>query len=208
MREQLSPFDIELRSVERQLDFTDAGKAVSRFLANRNRRLFSMSTDNALLTLLREGVSVQESSVDSKRDLEDALRSACNDFIEHTSQSLAHDIFKLDELCKADGAAMIEKDYMNGVNVKNLFEKTFQSFEVLLNDVSFQMGLYLDNSVTQAILLKPVSRKIIRSIEEARKNIEKATDGENGWETDVRIKVLDMMDKIEAIIKKSTKSSK
>ena len=42
-----------------------------------------MSTENALITLLREGVSVQESSVDSKRDLEDCLRSACNDFIEN-----------------------------------------------------------------------------------------------------------------------------
>ena len=76
LREQLSPFDVELRSVERQLDFSDAGKAVARFLANRNRRVFSVSTENALVMLLREGVSVQESSVDSKRDLEDALRSA------------------------------------------------------------------------------------------------------------------------------------
>jgi len=33
-----------------------------------------MSTENALVSLLREGVSVQESSVDSKRVLEDALR--------------------------------------------------------------------------------------------------------------------------------------
>jgi len=48
-REQLSPFDIELRSVERQLDFSEAGEAVARFLANRNRRLFSMSTENALV---------------------------------------------------------------------------------------------------------------------------------------------------------------
>uniref|UniRef100_A0A7S4QLM6 Conserved oligomeric Golgi complex subunit 3 C-terminal domain-containing protein n=1 Tax=Ditylum brightwellii TaxID=49249 RepID=A0A7S4QLM6_9STRA len=69
LREQLSPFDIQLRAVERQLDFSEAGKAVTRFLANRNRRLFSMSNENALVTLLREGVSVQESSVDSKRDL-------------------------------------------------------------------------------------------------------------------------------------------
>lgn len=66
--EQLSPFDINLRAVERQLDFSEAGKAMTRFLANRNRHLFSMSTENALVTLLREGVSVQESSVDSKRD--------------------------------------------------------------------------------------------------------------------------------------------
>jgi len=41
---------------------------MTRFLANRNRHLFFMSTENALVTLLREGVSVQESSVDSKRD--------------------------------------------------------------------------------------------------------------------------------------------
>ena len=68
LREQLSPFDIQLRSVERQLDFSEAGRAVTRFLANRNRRLFSMSTENALITLLREGVSAQESSVDSNRD--------------------------------------------------------------------------------------------------------------------------------------------
>ena len=80
LREQLSPFDIELRSVERQLDFSEAGKAVARFLANRNRRIFSVSTENALVTLLREGVSVQESAVDSKRDLEDALRSAVSSF--------------------------------------------------------------------------------------------------------------------------------
>ena len=33
LREQLSPFDIQLRSVERQLDFSEAGKAVTRFLA-------------------------------------------------------------------------------------------------------------------------------------------------------------------------------
>ena len=100
LREQLSPFDIELRSVERQLNFSEAGKAVARFLANRNRRLFSMSTENALITLLREGVTVQESSVDSKRDLEDALRTACNEFIDHTCKSVAGDLLQYLETCK------------------------------------------------------------------------------------------------------------
>ena len=59
-----------------------------------------MSTKNALVTLLREGVSVQESSVDSKRDLEDCLRSACNDFIEHTSSSLLGPVAVFIEQCK------------------------------------------------------------------------------------------------------------
>ena len=101
LREQLSPFDIQLRSVERQLDFSNTGKAVSRFLANRNRRLFSMTTENALVTLLREGVHTREASIDSKRDLEDALRSACNDFIEHTAVSLAGPVITFVEQCKS-----------------------------------------------------------------------------------------------------------
>ena len=208
LREQLSPFDIELRSVERQLDFTDAGKAVSRFLANRNRRLFSMSTDNALVTLLREGVSVQESAVDSKRDLEDALRSACNDFIEHTSQSIARDIFNLDQQCKAAGEAMTEHAFMNGETVKSMFVVTLQTLETQLTDVLDQMSLYLDNAATQSILLKPVSRKIVRAIEEARKHIEKVKDGQNGWDTAIRIEVLGLMDSMESAVKKAAKTSK
>jgi hypothetical protein len=48
-----------------------------------------MSTENALVTLLREGVSINEESVDSKHDLEDTLRKACNDFIDNTCKSLA-----------------------------------------------------------------------------------------------------------------------
>jgi hypothetical protein len=45
LREQLSPFDIELRCVERQFEFSEADKTAARFLANRNRRVFSMSTE-------------------------------------------------------------------------------------------------------------------------------------------------------------------
>jgi hypothetical protein len=190
------------------LDFTDAGKAVSRFLANRNRRLFSMSTDNALVTLLREGVSVQESSVDSKRDLEDALRSACNDFIEHTSQAMARDVFNFDQQCKSFGGTMADQAFMNGETVKMMFANTWESLESQIADVLEQMGLYLDNAATQSILLKPVSRKITRAIEEARKNLEKVVDGENGWDTALRIEVLGLMDKIETAIKQAAKTSK
>ncbi|KAL3791801.1 hypothetical protein HJC23_002432 [Cyclotella cryptica] len=169
LREQLSPFDIQLRSVERQLDFSEAGKAVSRFLANRNRRLFSMSTENALITLLREGVSVQESSVDSKRDLEDCLRSACNDFIEHTSTSLLGPISGLVDQCKnavgtgtGSTEALVKASFMNGVVVKGIFSKAVTSLDAELENVSKQMNLYLENTATQSILLKPVVRKTTR----------------------------------------------
>lgn len=209
LREQLSPFDIQLRSVERQLDFSEAGKAVSRFLANRNRRLFSMSTENALVTLLREGVSVQESSVDSKRDLEDCLRSACNDFIEHTTSSLLGPISKFVDQCKnasVDGSADVlrTKSFMNGIVVKGMFGSALANLESELGNVSTQMKLYLENSSTQSILLKPVVRKITRALEEARRFIDEVPDDENDWDAELREEVLNSASTFETRVKAAT----
>lgn len=205
LREQLSPFDIQLRSVERQLDFSEAGKAVSRFLANRNRRLFSMSTENALVTLLREGVSVQEASVDSKRDLDDALRSACNDFIEHTSVLLAGPLLDFVGQCKlasaSSNASLKTQPFMEGGSVKALLSKTTEGLSDELKEVTTQMALYLDNPATQSILLKPVVRKITRAVDDSRKFIEDAVDGEDGWDEGTREDVLAALATIETAMK-------
>jgi conserved oligomeric Golgi complex subunit 3 len=213
LREQLSPFDMELRSVERQLDFSEAGKAVARFLANRNRRLFAVSTENALLTLLREGVSVQESSVDSKRDLEDALRSACNDFIEHTAQTLAGDFLTHVEAVRMMNSS---NDISNNRTQQQLpadaweklLQQTLESLDAALTDVLEQMSLYLDNPATQNILLKPISRKLTRATEDARKYIATCPDGEHGWDAEKKASLNDMLDQIDQVMKRTAKTIK
>lgn len=210
LREQLSPFDIQLRSVERQLDFSEAGRAVTRFLANRNRRLFSMSTENALITLLREGVSVQESSVDSKRDLEDCLRSACNDFIEHISAALLGPIGGFVDQCKnatvgatPGGEALAVAPFMNGTVVKGVFGSALQNLDRELDNVSKQMSLYLENAATQGILMKPVVRKVTRSLDEAKRFIGEVspTGEENGWDEETRSEVMKSIEEYEAKVK-------
>jgi len=205
LREQLSPFDIQLRSVERQLDFSDAGKAVSRFLANRNRRLFSMTTENALVTLLREGVHTREASIDSKRDLEDALRSACNDFIEHTAVSLAGPVITFVEQCKsiaATNASLTSQSFMTGDYVKAVVNRTLDRLEPQLGEVSTQMGLYMDNAATRGILLKPVIKKILRVLEESKKFIEECVSDENSsWEEGEKAEIFKCIGEIEIIIK-------
>lgn len=210
LREQLSPFDIELRSVERQLDFSDAGKAVARFLANRNRRVFSMSTENALVTLLREGVSVQESSVDSKRDLEDALRSACNDFIEHTARSVAHDLLDAVEAYKiSDSAKSLSQDKVSNADyVLEMLNKTSDKLEGSLGEVTSQMSLYLDNPATQSILLKPVSRKVTRALDDLRKLTSKTENGVNGWDDEKRRQVAELTILLEQSMKAATRTLK
>ena len=184
---------------------------MSRFLANRNRRLFSMSTENALITLLREGVSVQEASVDSKRDLEDCLRSACNDFIEHTSTTFSGPISDLVDQCKnavgsneGSSEALINASFMNGVIVKELFSRTLSPLDAELENVSKQMKLYLESTATQSILMKPVVRKITRTLEESKRFISDIPDGENGWDAETRSEVINMCERLEAKVREST----
>mmetsp|Transcript_1616 Transcript_1616/g.3491 ORF Transcript_1616/g.3491 Transcript_1616/m.3491 type:complete len:847 (-) Transcript_1616:776-3316(-) len=204
LREQLSPFDIDLRSVERQLDFSDAGRAVSRFLANRNRRLFSMSTENALVTLLREGVSVNEESVDSKRDLEEALRNACNGFIDHTCNSVAQDVMNLvAQLESSESTSDFDAN-----NLKQILSKTKENFEPKTKEVLNKMSLYLENPTTQSILLKPVSKKISKGLEEIRKTAGGMTDGSSGWNGSVRTEIHGMIDNLEKVVKRIGKAVK
>jgi hypothetical protein len=209
LREQLSPFDIDLRSVERQLDFSDAGKAVSRFLANRNRRLFSMSTENALVTLMREGVSTNEESVDSKRDLEDGLRTACNDFIDHTCKSLAVGIMEVvEKLQLTDAEKRKSEKLLSGAKVKERLTQASEKLEVTGGEVTSQMGLYLDNLATQSILLKPISKKVSKGLEEIRKMASETPDGVNGWDETIRGEVLLLIDEVEKKLKTSLKASR
>uniref|UniRef100_A0A7S3LH73 Conserved oligomeric Golgi complex subunit 3 C-terminal domain-containing protein n=1 Tax=Amphora coffeiformis TaxID=265554 RepID=A0A7S3LH73_9STRA len=209
LREQLSPFDIELRSVERQLDFSDAGKAVARFLTNRNRRIFSMSTENALVTLLREGVSVQESSVDSKRDLEDALRKACNDFIDHTVQAVAAALLDLHERLKnTETGSLAQLALLQPASVDKVVGVTSEKVESGMAEVLEQMGLYLENPATQSILLKPVSRKIIKASEELRRWVSKCEDGDNDWDDEKRSDILQKFDALEQSVKKFSKPAR
>jgi hypothetical protein len=166
-----------------------------------------MSTENALITLLREGVSVQESSVDSKRDLEDALRSACNDFIEHTSSSLARPILEFVEKCKACKSDLPSQAFMSFEKVKSIVEQTKDGLDDKWADVRSQMSLYLDNPATQSILLKPVIRKITRAVEDIRKYTGQVPDDVNGWDPIVRSDLLKQLDEIEKI-KKGASSNK
>jgi hypothetical protein len=213
LREQLSPFDMQLRSVERQLDFSDAGKAVSRFIANRNRRLFSMTSENALVTLLSEGMSTREKSIDSKRDLEDALRSACNDFIEHTSVSLAGPVVTFVEQCKSASSAgsgglasLSEQSFMAGEYVLAVMTRALDRLEPELGEINTQMSLYMDSAATRSILLKPVIRKITRLLEECRAMIDEGAviDDSERWTEQSKNEVMKVIDKFEKLMKSAS----
>lgn len=168
-----------------------------------------MSTENALVTLLREGVSVNEESVDSKRDLEDALRTACNDFIDHTCKSMAGAVIEaVEKIQNTSPENRKNEKLLNGVGIKEMLKKTSEKVEVTAGEVTAQMCLYLDNPATQSILLKPIARKISKGLEEVRKHACETTDGVNGFDETIRGEVLLLIDEVEQRVKSSAKASR
>lgn len=167
-----------------------------------------MNTDNALVTLLREGMHTKEASIDSKRDLEDALRSACNDFIEHTASSLAGPVITFVEQCKsitATKAELSSQSFMTGDYVNAVVSRTLDRLEPQIGEVTTQMNLYMDNSATRSILLKPVKKKIMRVLEETRTYIEEcATEENEGWDEDCKKDVLRCLDEIDTLVRTQT----
>ena len=93
---------------------------------------------------------------------------------------------------------------MDSILVKDVFSQALESLNGELDNVTTQMTLYLENTATQGILLKPSIRKFTRSLEEAKRFIGEVPDGENRWDTDIRNEVLTIMDELESRVKSAS----
>jgi predicted component of type VI protein secretion system len=168
-----------------------------------------MSTENALVALLREGVSVNEESVDSKRDLEEALRNACNGFIDHTCNSLAEGVFTLLATLKnLTSESLKSASLFDASKVKETLAKTLEDFEPKAKEVLNKMSLYLENPTTQSILLKPVSKKIAKGLEEIKKGVNGMTNENTGWNESIQADILRIINDLEKVVKKIARTSK
>lgn len=136
--------------------------------------------------------------------------SQCNDFIEHTSSSVAKGLLAIVEAYKmAESAASLASETVYGADsVVAVLEKMQDTLEVSLGEVTSQMGLYLGNPATQSILMKPVTRKITRALDDVRKLAAKLEDGVNSWDAEKRAKVTELTMLLERSIKASTRTAK
>ena len=134
----------------------------------------------------------------------------CNDFIEHTSQTVAKDLFATIEAFKmAESAASIASETIfGGDSVLAMLQQLSDALEVSMGAVTSQMGLYLGNPATQSILLKPVSRKITRALEDVRKLAATVEDGVNSWDAEKQANVTELTHLVERTIKASTRTIK
>ncbi|CAA9998068.1 unnamed protein product [Nesidiocoris tenuis] len=88
LREQIAPFQVDFTVKEMALDFSKMKSAAAQLL-NKRTKLFSLSSNNALLEFLLEGSpEVREQWLDSRKDVDRALKASCEAFILHSTSHL------------------------------------------------------------------------------------------------------------------------
>ena len=88
LREQLMPFDIRLQGMERKLDFSSTGSALTHFASN-PRAAFRFDKTNSIWQLAKEGLpSLHEDNIDAKRELDEVLKAACGTLKESATRGL------------------------------------------------------------------------------------------------------------------------
>lgn len=92
IREQIAPFQVDFTVKEVSLDFSNVKNAAVGLIQNRNK-LFTFSSNNALLEFLLEGTpKVKEYLIDSRKEIDKNLKMSCEEFISHTTFLLVGNI--------------------------------------------------------------------------------------------------------------------
>lgn len=171
LREQIAPFEADFSVVERDLDFSHMRDYLRRTLSGQ-LPLFSWSSDNAVVQLLGKGAPrIAESQVDSKKELERALKSTCEAFIMHitklTVEPLLSFITKITAARVAAQAAgpagakpLREQAFAAPERVAELVARVREALAGALPQAVAKMKLYLTNPSTHAILFKPIKSNV------------------------------------------------
>jgi hypothetical protein len=183
LREQLTPFDISLSATKRRLDFAPTRGALSRFMADRHK-LFRWSAENAFITLARDGIPrVNEAQIDSKKELEEVLKVACGRFVSHTSGKLCEPIVTFNSKARAfstpsssskSASQLVAQPFAQPERIRETLEKAATLVADGLPGLAAAMALYLGNTVTQGILMKPVQSRMQKAITEMKDTVEAA----------------------------------
>ena len=97
------------------------------------------------------------------------------------------------------------KDARTSESIVSMLKALSESIESKLLEAKVQMSAYLENAATQSILLKPVSRKVTRALEEIRKLSHVA---DNGWDDATKGQVIELTHMLEETVKVATRATR
>eukprot|EP00123_Amoebidium_parasiticum_P014036 comp22291_c1_seq1/m.33053 comp22291_c1_seq1/g.33053 ORF comp22291_c1_seq1/g.33053 comp22291_c1_seq1/m.33053 type:complete len:828 (-) comp22291_c1_seq1:66-2549(-) len=169
LREQLAPFDVDFVLHEHTLDFNSTRNAVTG-LWTQTSRLFALGQRNAMLRFLLDSApTVREQRIDSKKDLDQHLKEACEGFITSSAshligpvsaflQRVADYAFNLKD---AQDPNLSAQQWARPETVRDLGSEALRQLKTEHPKLLASMALYLRNRETEFILFKPIKGQVM-----------------------------------------------
>lgn len=180
-REQISPFDVEMSYTEHELDFSDLRSLLGSVIRGR-LSLRSLTTAPA----------VRQKVVDSKRELDHRVKSACELFILKTTRLLLDPVLAFLAKCnampmspRATGKLLKEGEvpptpprapfeqlktntgsFADPNRLRETWQKVLRAVEKDLPKVVERMKIYITKSASRAVLLRPIRANIAEAATE------------------------------------------
>lgn len=148
------------------IDFSNIKIAAAGLIQNR-KKLFSFSSNNALLEFLLEGTPrVKEYLIDSRKEIDKQLKYSCEAFINYISESLlgniiewiqkAEHILKVTDMNLPDAVPLPKQEFGKAQYVAEFVNTAKRNIKAKLPEVKKYMKLYLANRETEFILFRPI----------------------------------------------------
>eukprot|EP00794_Sanderia_malayensis_P011305 gene11305-12487_t len=173
LREQIAPFDVDFAVKEVALDFSKM-KTAAFGLLSKGTRLLSLSSNNAILEFLLEGVpQLTEYCLDSKQEVDNELKNVCEQFISSVVDSFASlltsfvdQIDTLAKLAEEEGKdkrqLISQQPFAKPDNVRKIVSEAYMLLKSKLPGTMESMALYLASKETEYILYKPIKTKVLK----------------------------------------------
>ncbi|XP_033370568.1 conserved oligomeric Golgi complex subunit 3 isoform X4 [Parus major] len=171
LREQIAPFHTDFTIKEISLDLKKTRDAAFKILNPKAvSRFFRLNSNNALIQFLLEGTpEIREHYIDSKKDVDRHLKSACEQFIQQQTKQF---IEQLEEFMTKVAAlktmatqggpnySLSQQPWAQPAKINDLVSSTYKTIKTKLPSTLRSMSLYLSNKDTELILFKPVRNNI------------------------------------------------
>lgn len=170
LREQIAHFDVDLTVTDIDLDFSHMRDHVKRIMTGQ-ASLFTLSSSNAVVQMLgKSGPRVVSASIDSKRDLEQQLKSHCEQYIMGLTKAAVEPmlgfITKVTAVRLAAGSnkelakPLREQAFGAPAKLAELVSGVNAAMTERLPPTVAKTQLYLPNPATRAILFRPIKSNI------------------------------------------------
>ncbi|XP_069745748.1 conserved oligomeric Golgi complex subunit 3 isoform X4 [Narcine bancroftii] len=190
LREQIAPFHTDFAIKEISLDLKKTREAAFKMLNPRSvPRLFRLSSNNSILEFLLEGSpEIKEHYIDSKKEVDRNLKSACEKFIQHQTKLF---VGQLEEFMTKVSAlktmghqggpkySLSQQPWAQPAKINDLVASTYKTIKGKLPATLRSLSLYLSNKDTEFILFKPVRSNIQQSFQKLQGVLQEDFSGED-----------------------------